>query len=408
MPRNFPVLLSQGIFYTVGVQLTSVTAVIPFICAELSAPAVVVALIVPIYTVGALFGNVFVAQFIRWQTSIVVLLLLGVSLQALLIAANAGAIQFLPENVSVYPVLLTSVLIGVVSGCSRVIVSLSTAALLPRERQSSLLIQQAGYGAVLIMLVSAYSAWFLPNDSPGIDNAQLLWVGAAAMVVSAICCLGLRPERDVMPAEPTRMSELLPEGVRRLRGAPWLRRYLVTQAAFTSITLGAVFYGIYSSESLGPDNGALDSILVFIGLGLLAGIGIWSYVRKRFDVRGMLLCSALIGACAAALSLTLMAFRLLPMVWIFGLAMLMMAIASQGVFPASHDWIEREVSDDDRIVVLSFTQIVVSVVSIGIVFVLGLIARHGSALWPLAIMLALNTIAVIAAARIHISSSAAP
>jgi hypothetical protein len=114
MPRNFPVLLSQGIFYTVGVQLTSVTAVIPFICAELSAPAVVVALIVPIYTVGALFGNVFVAQFIRWQTSIVVLLLLGVSLQALLIAANAGAIQFLPENVSVYPVLLTSVLIGVV------------------------------------------------------------------------------------------------------------------------------------------------------------------------------------------------------------------------------------------------------------------------------------------------------
>jgi hypothetical protein len=66
------------------------------------------------------------------------------------------------------------------------------------------------------------------------------------------------------------------------------------------------------------------------------------------------------------------------------------------------------VSDDDRIVVLSFTQIVVSVVSIGIVFVLGLIARHGSALWPLAIMLALNTIAVIAAARIHISSSAAP
>jgi hypothetical protein len=58
-------------------------------------------------------------------------------------------------------------------------------------------------------------------------------------------------------------------------------------------------------------------------------------------------------------------------------------------------------------VVLSFTQIVVSVVSIGIVFVLGLIARHGSALWPLAIMLILNAIAVIAATRIHLPRSAA-
>jgi hypothetical protein len=272
MPRNFSVLLSQGIFYTVGVQLTSVTAVIPFICAELSAPAVAVALIVPIYTIGALFGNVFVSQLIRWQTSIVALLLGSVSLQALLIGANASAVQFLPVNVSAYPLLLTSALIGMLSGCSRVIVSLSTAALLPRERQSSLLIQQAGYGAVLITLVSAYSAGFLSNDSPGIDNAQILWAGAAAMVVSAICCLGLRPERDVMPAAPTRMRELLPEGFRRLRGANWLRRYLVTQVAFTPITLGAVFYGIYSSESLGPDNGALDSILVFVGLGLLSAV----------------------------------------------------------------------------------------------------------------------------------------
>jgi hypothetical protein len=101
-----------------------------------------------------------------------------------------------------------------------------------------------------------------------------------------------------------------------------------------------------------------------------------------------------------------MAFRLLPMVWTFGFAMLLMAIASQAVFPASHDWIEREVTDDEKVVVLSFTQIVVSVASIGIALVFGLVARHGSALWPLAIMLAFNTIAVIAAARVRISRTA--
>jgi hypothetical protein len=299
MPRNFSVLLSQGTFYSVAVQLTSVSAVLPFICAELEAPGVIVALLVPIYTIGTLCGNLFIAQVLRWHASIVALLLGSVCPQALLIVVNASDIAFLPENVSAYPLLVTSALIGVLSGCSRVIVSLSTSALLPAERQSSLLIQQAGYGAVLVTLISAYSAGFLSDDSPGIDNAELLWVGAVAMVVLAICCLGLPPQRDVVRGEPTRMGELLVAGVRRLRAAGWLRRYLVTQVAFTSITLGSLFYGIYSSASLGPDNGALDSILTFIGLGLLAGIGIWSYVRKRFDVRGMLVCSALIGACAA-------------------------------------------------------------------------------------------------------------
>jgi hypothetical protein len=403
MHRNFSVLLSQGTLYTAAVQLTSVTAVIPFIGAELDAPAIVVALLVPIYTVGALFGNVFIAQISRWHASITALLFASVLLQALLIIANAGAIQFLPANLSAYPLLLTCALIGVLSGCSRVIVSLSTSALLPPDRHSSLLLQQAGYGAVLVTLISAYSAGFLSDDSPGIDNAKLLWVGAAAMVVSALCCLALRPERDVVPTQRMRMGELLRDGIRRLRGADWLRRYLVTQVAFTCITLGSVFYGIYSSASLGPDNGALDSILAFVGLGLLAGIGIWSYVRKRFDVRGMLLCSALIGVCAAALTLSLMAFQLLPKVWTFGLAMLLTAIATQAVFPASHDWIEREATEDERVAVLSFTQILVSVVSIGIAFVFGVIARHGSALWPLLIVLALNAIAAIAAARVHVS-----
>jgi protein-S-isoprenylcysteine O-methyltransferase Ste14 len=89
MHRNFPVLLSQGIFYTVAVQLTSAMAVIPFITAELDAPAIVVALLVPIYTIGTLFGNVFIAQILRWTSSVVVLLFGNVFLQAVLIILNA-------------------------------------------------------------------------------------------------------------------------------------------------------------------------------------------------------------------------------------------------------------------------------------------------------------------------------
>ena len=406
MRRNFSLLLSQGTFYAVAVQLTSVGAVIPFICAELGAPAVVVALLVPVYTVGVLFGNAFIAKLLRWHASIITLLVAVVLLQALLIVGNASAVRFLPANLFVYPLLLACAIIGVLAGCSRVIASLSTSALLPADRHSSLFLQQAGYGAVVVTSIAAFSAGFLSDDSPGIDNAELLWIGAAAMGVSAISCFGLRADRAVTPADTPRMSDLLREGFRRLRGERWLRHYLVTQVAFTSITLSSVFYGIYGAESLGPDNGALDSILIFVGLGLLAGIGIWSYVRNRFDVRGMFLFSALIGIFAAALSLLLMAFRPLPLVWTFGLAMLLTALATQAVFPASHDWIEREVPYDERVAVLGFTQIVVSLASIGIAFLFGVLARHGGALWPLAIMLGINAITAITAARVHISRTA--
>ncbi|MDG4667777.1 MFS transporter [Mycobacterium sp. 236(2023)] len=407
MARNFPVLLSQGVLYTVAVQLTSVTSVIPFIAAELDAPGVVVALVVPIYTIGALYGNVFIAQVSRWHTVIIALLFGSVLLQGLLIVANASAISFLPLHLSAYPLLLTCALIGVLSGCSRVIVSLSTSALLPPERHSQLLLRQSGYGALVVTLISAYSAGFLSDDSPGIDNVELLWVGACAMIASALCCFVLRPQRDVAPSHRTPTRELLRDGVARLRTTEWLRRYLATQIAFTPIILGAVFYGIYGSASLGPDNGALDTILMFVGLGLLAGIALWSHVRKRFDVRGMLLCSALFGVCAAALTLLSVAFHLLPMVWTIGLAMLFTAIASQAVFPASHDWVEREAADGEKVAILSFTQIAASIVSIGVAFVFGIIARHGSEVWPPAIMVVLSTFAVVAAARVKMSRTAA-
>jgi hypothetical protein len=48
------------------------------------------------------------------------------------------------------------------------------------------------------------------------------------------------------------------------------------------------------------------------------------------------LCSAAIAVAAAALCLVLPAFHMAP-VWIFGIAMMLAAVANQAIYPASQD-----------------------------------------------------------------------
>jgi MFS family permease len=161
-----------------------------------------------------------------------------------------------------------------------------------------------------------------------------------------------------------------------------------------------MFYGIYAAESLGPDNGDLDIILIFAGFGLLAGIPIWTCVRKFFGVRGMYICGASISAIAAALCISSQMFRVLPALWTFGLAMLLALVANQAIYPASQEWILRRTPANLRVVILSYSQIVFNVGLLVPAFALGLIAGQGPAIWPLALMLSLNVTAIVAAAQV--------
>ena len=55
---NYRALLTQGTFFKVGVQVSSISAVIPYIADQLGSPGVVVALLMPAFTVGTLLGSV--------------------------------------------------------------------------------------------------------------------------------------------------------------------------------------------------------------------------------------------------------------------------------------------------------------------------------------------------------------
>lgn len=402
--RNYWQLLANGTFFRLAAHISGVTTVLPYIATELGGDAILVALLVPLYTVGALLGMTLAPAVLRVTTAIAALMVAIAGLMTALTAVNATAVGLwcgcdgstLQVRLFSYPLLVTSFLSGVVTGGSSVIYPMVMSTLLTPLRRSDLLLRQTGYGAALAVLVTASSIGYLSNLEPQEQDADLLWIGAAALTVSTLCCLGLKSGRAEMIAGPTRIADVLRQGHGYIRQHRWLRRYVIVHCAFLAVTLAPMFFAIYTASTLGPDNGDLERFLVFTGCGLLIGIPFWRLVRRRLGTRGMYACSAILTAAAGTLCIVSRHWQLLPTLWSFGLVLLLAAVANQGVFPAAQDWIMSQVEDAAAAVVLSYSQILVSVGMIAVGFGLAIAAESGGAIWPLVMMTGLASLALLA------------
>ena len=172
-----------------------------------------------------------------------------------------------------------------------------TAMLSPRRR-SDVLLMQAGFGAALVVVITAFFASRFARDIFPWRDVDLLWVGVAAMLLCATCSFALQAGGVELTSGPSRMLDSLRRGHSYLRSNRWMTRFLATQFLFLTVTLSPMFYVIYAAESLGTRSGDMDDFLVFFGIGLLAGIPVWRLVRTRLGVRGMYAYSAGISLAA--------------------------------------------------------------------------------------------------------------
>lgn len=393
---NYRALLTQGTFFKVGVQVSSISAVVPYIADQLGSPAVVVALLTPAFTAGTMLGTVLGPKVLRLTDSITGLLV-GIALtQAALTALVALDIALAPQWLFAYPLLLACLLIGTVTGSSQVVSPMAMSALLTAQQRGDVMLKQAGYSGALVVLITAFTAGHLLPDAPRWHDADLLWLSAGAMVVGALCCAAVRAPGVELAKGPARMLDTLRQGCSQLQANPWLRRFLVTNLVFIPVILTPTFYAIYAAAFLGASI-KVDQFLVFVGVGLLVGIPLWRTVRGRFGARGVYLCSALISVAAAGLCVATQQWHIVPGLWAFGPAMLLSAVANQALLPAAYDWIFGHAADLDTAVLISCTHIVISLGMIVAGFALGLIAEGAPAVWPLLMMMALTIVAGISA-----------
>ncbi|NTY58604.1 hypothetical protein [Mycolicibacterium sphagni] len=392
---TYRALLTQGTFFKVGVQVSSISAVIPYIADHLGSPAVVVALLAPAFTAGTMLGTILGPKVLRLTDSVTGLLV-GITLtQAALTALVALDIALAPQWLFAYPLLLACLLIGTVTGSSQVVSPMAMSALLSAQERGDLMLKQAGYSGALVVLITAFTAGRLLPDAPRWHDADLLWISVAAMVVGALCCARLRAPGMELAKGPTRMVDTLHAGRHHLRANRWLRRFLATNLMFVPVILTPTFYAIYAAEFLGTSIN-VDQFLVFVGVGLLTGIPLWRVVRRNLGVRGVYTCSALISVAAAALCIASQQWQIVPGLWAFGPAMLLSAVANQALLPAAYDWIFDHADPADAAVLISCTHIVISLGMIVAGFALGLIAEGAPAVWPLLTMLVLTVVAGVA------------
>ncbi|WP_431232662.1 hypothetical protein ACQ856_25155 [Mycolicibacterium psychrotolerans] len=395
---NYRALLTQGTFFKVGVQVSSISAVIPYIADQLGSPGVVVALLAPAFTAGTMLGTILGPRVLRLTESVTGLLV-GVALaQAALTSLVALDIALAPPWLFAYPLLLVCLLIGIVTGSSQVVSPMAMSALLSAQQRGDVMLKQAGYSGALVVLITAFTAGRLLPDFPRWHDADLLWISVAAMVVGAVCCATLRTPGVHLAKGPARMVDTLRQGRSQLRANRWLRRFLTTNLVFVPVVLTPTFYAIYAAELLGSSLN-VDQFLVFVGVGLLAGIPLWRVVRRKFGARGVYLCSALISMAAASLCIASQQWHIVPGLWAFGPAMLLSAVANQALLPAAYDWIFDHADSADAPVLISCTHIVISLGMIIAGFTLGLLAEGAPAIWPLVTMLVLTVAAAISAVQ---------
>ena len=396
-PR-YRILLTQSTFYTTGTQLSNVSVVLPYICAQ-QGIFWAAGLMYPAYSFGTIIGNSMSPYVLERSRHLKHLVLAVTALaMAALVVCNAVVADLGVGIATVF--LATSTAIGIANGLSKVAFSDVVSIKLCEIHRSDLVLIQAAAGAMLAVASTLLLVPMLDRNNPVSDHANLLWLGAGALSVAAIAAVMVGPVHAQAPHKPRRIRDVYREGIAIARTHRWFRGYAVTQLAFVPISLGATFYSLHSATKHGDQPGSLHVLVIAVGLGMVIGSQLWRKVhRSRSGVRGMLVLSAAVGCAAAGICITAQFLNDWTGLWAHGVVILLATVANQAILAASISWINLHTEDQHRATLLSLTAVLVAVESALVGVVLGVIAQQVNAIWPVAILLALNVFAVASSLR---------
>jgi MFS family permease len=395
---RFGILLTQGTFYTTGLQLSNVSVVLPFIAAE-QGIFWAAGLLYPAYSLGAILGNSmspFILERSRHHKHLVVS---AASLtMAALILCNAIVAM---TGVGIAGMFLaTSLAIGIANGLSKIAFSDVLSNKLIERRRGDLLLTQGATGALVTIAFTLMLLPLVDRRDPFTCHVDLLWLGALVLAAAALMAVFIGPIHSRSARPPRRMLDTYLQGLAVARTDRWFRRYVATQLLFVPIGLGATFYSLHAAQQHGHQPGSLHILVIATSVGLMIGAFLWRIVyRSRFGVRAMLLISALLGCTAACICISTEVLDAWSHVWVHGIVILLATLANQAIFTAAISWVNLYAADHDRATLLGFGAVLVAVETSLLGAVLGTIAQQATAIWPVVILLLLNLIAVVASLR---------
>jgi MFS family permease len=383
-------LLSQGTFYTAGMQLSNGAVVLPLICAH-QGLTWVAAFLFPAFSLGDIVGN---------SLSPVVLQRVGQK-RHLLLAAIAASVAALISCDAVIPwngaptavvFLLTCAAVGVLLGISGVAYPDMISSKLSAARRGELVLFQGAIGSVLATVVILFVVPVLAHGNEMTYRRDLLWLGAAGLAVSAIAALSVGPVRSTPNATQMKMRDTYRQGFAVARSQPWFRRYVIACLLFAPVTLGTTFYALRTAHQ----SGSLHVLVILSSIGLVFGSPLWRKVYQLFGVRGMMLGSALLSIAAATMTVVTESWGQWFHIWAYGTVFFLATVAGQAVFAAAISWISVVAAESHRGTLIAFSSTLVAIESMALAGALGSIAQNHSTIWPDVVILILAVAAGLA------------
>lgn len=387
-------LLAHGAFYTAGVQLSNVSVVLPFICAQRGF-GWIAALLFPIFSVGTIVGNSASPAILHWCRYRKHLVLAAASLiMALLVACNA-MLASTDHSAAAVSLLVSTAAIGATSGISSVSFSDVVCTVLPTLQRGRLLLTQGAAGSVLATTTTIAVAPLIFRGNSPASHVHVLWLGVAGLAVAAAVAVFLRPARSASPAPRDSLQATYRSGLHAARTQPWFRRYAITHLLFVPILLGTTFHSLRAADG----DVSLPVVVVTASVGLVAGSALWRLVLRTHGVRGMLCGSAILSSIAAVGSTVAEIAGATANAWLQTTIILLATMAGQSVFAAAISWISAFADEQHRATLIGFAAAAVAVTTATVGALMGMMAQIEAPGWPVAVVLALNVAAGCMAVR---------
>ena len=402
-PRNFRAMLGQATAVSLANQLTATTVVLPYICIAVGGSPLVAALLYPIGTFTSLLGTLS-APVLTNRRSNRFILAYGAVVAAVLTASNALGAELLHSPVAVV-FMLTTAILGFLGGLAGVsVVDLMSVSLQPRQIGRVSVLQTA-ISALLVLIVTGAELLIFRHTSALQSHIALLWMGALAFAMAIPFVLLVVPAPEASKLHGPRLKQVIPLGIQQTREHPWMRRFLLIQTCFISLTLGTAFFSAHAAALHSDVVGHLHLIVSVTAGGLIVYGFVWSRTRRMATVRGMYTLAGALIVLAALLAVAADIWDVPYELWMFGVILALAAVGSQLISTAKRVWLLRYVSGENRSIMIGFTQLVTSLGSTLVALVLGIVAHLQGVVWPVYLLLglaiaALTTVRLIPAIRL--------
>jgi MFS family permease len=393
---NFRILLGNGSFVDLAKQLSNPQVVLPFLYSVLGAPLAFAGLIVPMNKVGDLFGRAVSAPLISKARFSKRYMAFGSLVVGIFLMALAIFVQIIQPNAVAVIFLLVAGAIGVGQGLSNVAFQNVLGHAIPQERRGRLLFTQTAVGGALAIAAASATIPLFKNAKPLDSHITLVWISAVVLVLAFVFSLLVReaPANTDASSGARGFTSEIHRAFTLVGQAPWFRRFLVVQVLFLSVALATTFYSIHAASLHGEKSGSLSVFVIASSLGFVVGGPLWSWVLDK-GVRPVFILGGLATMSAAILALIIEYVASLQSVLLHAPVFLLATLGYQAVTQGRQIYVVNMTTDEERPFFISISQTLLQALSIGVAALFGVLAHVNGEAWPLLVILAMNTIAVL-------------